>query len=289
VVGQVLDRVTGRAARDALVLAALTGDTTEAPVVHVAGADSGGLYVLRYLNPGTYDLVGFLDRNRTRDIDPFETHRGVRIELGAADTVLDASSFTIMDPDTTPADLTRAEVAERTLLRLTFDDYLDPDAPLATVGATVQRADGQGPVAEVRLLQHEHNFVAVRRETARALADSIARADSVARAAARARAAAGDTLAADTTAAPPGPRPQPPPPVNFVGRAQNTDSTSLGVLGLTLPSRVIYAELADSLETAVDYVLRIQGVVNLAGLRSGVDSIRVTRAPPANAPRPPDR
>jgi hypothetical protein len=72
-----------------------------------------------------------------------------------------------------------------------------------------------------------------------------------------------------------------------VGRAQGTDSTALRVLGLTLPSRVLYAELSDTLQYSVDYVLRLQGVVNLAGLRAGVDSVRVTRGdPPAPAPPP---
>jgi hypothetical protein len=65
---------------------------------------------------------------------------------------------------------------------------------------------------------------------------------------------------------------------------------SLGLLGLTLPSRVVYAELSDTLHFSVDYVVRIQGVRNLVGLTSAVDTIRVSRgAPPAASPPPPER
>jgi hypothetical protein len=55
-----------------------------------------------------------------------------------------------------------------------------------------------------------------------------------------------------------------------------------------VPSRVIYAELSDSLDFDVDYVIRLQGALNLSGARAGIDSIRVSRGDrPVPPPTPP--
>jgi hypothetical protein len=263
VVGLVVDRVTGRPTRDVTVHAVDQASTEDPPIVHVARTDTGGVYVLRYLPAGPYSVIGFLDRNRNRAVDTLEVQGGQTIELGATDTLF--ANFPLIEPDTTAATLTRAEALEPALVRLTFGDYLDPEVSLAQVGATLERVDGGGGAPEVSQLLHEHRFVALRREAAQALADTSA--------------------AADTTAA--APRPPQAPAVNFVGRAQGGDSTSLGVLGLTLPSRVVYAELSDSLLTAVEYVLRIQGVQNVAGLTSAIDTIRVSMPAPPGTPPPP--
>jgi hypothetical protein len=273
IAGLVVDRITGRPARDVLVQA-VPADTSEAPVIHVARTDTGGFYGLRYLTPGRYDLVGFLDRNRSRTPDPYEAVGGREEQLSADDTVF--ANFALLEPDTTGPRLTRAEVPDRSLVRLTFDDYVDPAVSLASTGVTLERIDRQAGAPEVSQLVHEHRYVALRREE-RARRDSVAaRPDSAA--------ARPDSAAAGV---------QLPPrslPTEFVGRAQGADSTYLSMLELILPSRVVYAELADSLHFGVDYVLRIQGMVNLSGAPAATDTIRVSRgAAPASPPaaRPP--
>jgi hypothetical protein len=276
VVGLVVDRVTGRPTRDVTVLA-VDSAAADPPVAYAARTDSGGVYVLRYLPPGEYALVGFLDRNRNRLPDPTEARGTYARQLSATDTVLDAH-LALVEPDTTAARLVRAEVPEPALVRLTFDDYLDPEASLAVVGATLERVDGQGSAPSVLQLLHEHRLVALRREAARA-ADSAA-------------APATPTPPPDSAAgAAAPPRATPPAPIGFAGRAQGTDSVSLRLLDLTLPSRVVYAELSDSLLFSVDYVLRLQGVLNLTGVTSAVDTVRVSRgAPPSPPPgAPPER
>jgi hypothetical protein len=137
----------------------------------------------------------------------------------------------------------------------------------------------------VSQLVHEHVLVALRR-AAEARADSAAAAARAAAPPPAARPPSPDSAAPAPAAAPPAP--QQPVRLSFVGRAQGADSTYLGLLGLLIPSHVVYAELADSLQFGVDYVLRIQGMPNLAGARAGVDTVRVSRGE-APAARPPAR
>jgi hypothetical protein len=280
VVGLVVDRVTGRPTRDVIVHAVDSAAADGPPVAHAARTDTGGVYVLRYLPAGSYSLVGFLDRNRNRMPDSTEVQGGDTLRITATDTAF--VNFALLEPDSTTAALARAEVPEPGLVRLTFDDYLDPEASLAVVGAVLERVDGQGAAPSVEQLIHEHRFLAIRQEARQSGVDTTA-------------AAPADTTpapptvplppAADSTPAAPAARPAPSMPLNFVGRAQGVDSVSLGLLGLMLPSRVVYAQLSDTLHFSVDYVLRIQGVPNLAGLTSGVDTVQVSRgAPPAAAP-----
>lgn len=263
VVGMVIERVSGRPARDVLVQARPTapGDTT---VVYPARTDSSGSYALRYLPPGRYTLVGFQDNNRNRSPDLMELQARRDTLVGSADTVF--LNFAALEGDTTPARLTRAEVVGPSLIRLRFDEYLDPDASLATVGTLLARADSQPGTIQVRQVLHEHRFLALR-------------------AAAVAPPATGDTVVpppADARV------PRPAGPSNYVGRAPQTDSANAALLGLTLPSQVLYAELVDTLPFLVEYKLRIQGVTNLSGLLSGTDSVEVTRdqVPMPVPPRP---
>ena len=52
--------------------------------------------------------------------------------------------------------------------------------------------------------------------------------------------------------------------------------------GSRFPSRVLYVELTESLPMGEGFILRIQGVVNLTGLSSGIDSVLVARDAPAD-------
>jgi hypothetical protein len=269
-VGMIIERATGRPARDLLVQARPTApaDTT---VVYPARTDSSGSYALRYLPPGSYTVTAFQDRNRSRTPELIELQAQERLEIATADTVF--LNLAVLEGDTMPARLTRAEVVGPALVRLRFDDYLDPDATLALVGTVLARSDSLPGTLQIRQILHEHRFLAIRAGTA-------------------ATPAPGDTSAArptpaDTTVTPARGARAVPVPTNFVGRAPGADSATAALLDLTLPSQVLYAELADSLPFAVEHTFRIQGVANLAGLIAGADSVQVVREAPPLAPPPP--
>jgi hypothetical protein len=253
VVGMVIDRLTGRPVRDLLVQAKPSTDTT---IVYPTRTDSIGSYALRYLPPGAYSLMAFQDRNRNRTPDAIELQSRGSFQITAADTLF--LNFAVLEGDTTPPRLTRADVVGPSLVQLRFDDFLDPEASLAQVGTALRRLDDPQAASGVRQLLHEHRFLAVR-------------------------------AAADSSAAPtPGQRTAAPGPGGYVGRATGTDSAMAALLDLTLPSQVVYAELGDTLPFDVEHMLRIQGVTNVAGVVGGPDSVQVLRpAPPMTPPAPP--
>jgi hypothetical protein len=200
----------------------------------------------------------------------------------------------VLEPDTTAALITRAEVVDSATIRLTFSDFLDPDLPLARVGRVLAVRETGGSAPDVLQLLHEHRHLAILAalDSVGRAADSLA-ADSLAADSLSAPpdtvaldSLAADTLAADTVARSPA-RPPARARLAFQGRAQGADSAAAALLGLTLPSRVLYAQLSDTLVPGVEYVLRIEGVVNLAGLTSSTDSALLTRAPPPPPPAPP--
>jgi hypothetical protein len=230
--------------------------------VYPARTDSAGSYALRYLPPGSYSLVAFQDRNRSREPDLLEMQARLPLQIGTADTLF--LNMAVLEADTTPARLARAEVAAPALVRLRFDDYLDPDASLALVGAALERSDGEPGAPQVRQILHEHRLLAIRA----AAADSAAPADTGA------------------AAAPPARSPRS-GPTGFLGRASGADSTTAALLDLILPSQVLYVELSDTLPFAVEHTVRIQGVPNLGGRVGGADSVRLQREAPPAPPAPP--
>ena len=290
--GLIVDRLTGRPLHDLVVRVVGQGgpDAPADSVVHLARTDSG-VYTLRWLPPGPYRVVAFQDRNRDFLDDALEIQGRREITLAAGDTAF--LDFPVLEPDTTAALITRAEVVDSATIRLTFSDFLDPDLPLARVGRVLAVREGGGSAPEVLQLLHEHRHLAILAalDSANLAADSLA-ADSLAADSLPAPdtvaldSLAADTLAADTVARAPV-RPPAGPRLAFQGRAQGADSAAAALLGLSLPSRVLYAQLSDTLVPGVEYVLRIEGVVNLAGLTSATDSALLTRAPPAPPPAPP--
>jgi hypothetical protein len=291
--GLIVDRLTGRPLND-LVVRVVGQGGPEAPadsVVHLARTDSG-VYTLRWLSPGPYRVVAFQDRNRDFLDDPLEIQGSREITLAAGDTAF--LDFPVLEPDTTAALITRAEVVDSATIRLTFSDFLDPDLPLARVGRVLAVRETGGSAPDVLQLLHEHRHLAILAalDSVGRAADSLA-ADSLAADSLSAPpdtvaldSLAADTLAADTVARSPA-RPPARARLAFQGRAQGADSAAAALLGLTLPSRVLYAQLSDTLVPGVEYVLRIEGVVNLAGLTSSTDSALLTRAPPPPPPAPP--
>lgn len=150
--GELWDRVTGDPIVGAEVVA-----LSEDSVPYVAVTDSAGIFAMRYLPTGRYELSGLIDRDRDRTVDPFEPQgRGDDVVIGAADTLL--TSFALMVPDTTPPRLALGEKIDSTQVRITFDDPLDPSQSLERFVRGVYRDSGDTP-AVLRVL-HEWEYEA---------------------------------------------------------------------------------------------------------------------------------
>jgi hypothetical protein len=312
VAGTVWDRTTGEGMRDLDVLAVAVsgeGDST----VYVAKTDTGGVYVFRYLPPSRYNLVAFEDRNRNDVVDRMEVQGGRGLLIGGADTTI--VPIGVLQPDTTPARLTRATPLDSVTLLLDFDDYLDPTISASQIGVSLTRGDGESPGPGVEIAFHEPRYV----EWRQAVQDSFARLDSLEvavrtarrRAEAAAAAAAQDTSAvsADTlpararvepegreppdsaqTAGPParvlppelpaGPAGSGAPAARRSGGAGPERGPRLNPDGQPLPARRVVLRLDGPLEANVAYRLSVNVVVNLNGLPLGGGEAAVVREPP---------
>jgi hypothetical protein len=294
VAGTVWDRTTAESV-DALQVLAIPMEGADS-TPFVARTDTGGVYVFRYLPPRTYRLVAFQDRNRDGMVSPMELQGESSVRVPGADTLF--ADIPVLQPDTTPARLTRAVVVDSLTVLVEFDDYLDPVSDVASAGVRLTREDPEGAVP-LRVL-HEREYVAWVAQ----LQDSFSRLDSVA-AAQRAEDAledvplSGDTLAADSAvvAPPPGPpaaRPQAHPippalPQSTAGgsaggarRAPSGEATGepLTPDGRPLPSRRIVVRLDDFLVLNAAYQLTVQNATNVNGLSGGGGESAVVREPP---------
>jgi hypothetical protein len=115
--------------------------------------DTAGFFSLRHLPVGTYDLSAFDDRNANRIQEPAESYsRGTAITINRAIDTVTAVLITL-PADTTPARVTEAIARDSLQIRLTTDDYIDPDAPLQFVQASLfTLPDTVAVPGEVRVL-----------------------------------------------------------------------------------------------------------------------------------------
>lgn len=193
--GEIWDRVSGRAVNEATIVA-----VADDGVVHQAASDSRGIYALRYLPGGNFRITAFEDRDRDGEPDSTEVQGVITADLAQGDTLL--VDVPILAPDTSAAQVTRAEAVDSTIVSVTFDDFLDPDADASTFQVSLSLADSTatGPVPEVERVLQEAAYA----EYVDAVGDSLARLDSLAaaaRAAARAAEEPADTAAVGDTAA----------------------------------------------------------------------------------------
>lgn len=137
--GEVWDRTTGDPVTD-LPVFAVTPDS----VLYSATTDSAGVFVMRYLPSGPYQLVGFDDRNANDLADPFEVQGvGETLVLSGADTLV--TDFWVMLPDTTGPQLAQGEKIDSATVRLVFDDPLDPMQSLVGLVRGMYRDPGNTP------------------------------------------------------------------------------------------------------------------------------------------------
>jgi hypothetical protein len=159
--GQALDRITGRPTPD-LVVQLLPPAAQPDTVRYVSRTNEAGLYFFRFVPPGVYNMVAFLDRNRNRARDAREPW-GQRVVRMERDTLL--ANVTVLEPDSSAATVVRAEAVDSTTLRVTFSDYLDPEFVRQTA---LSLAAPEGRTAP-RVIEVVHPVeYEARRDTARA-------------------------------------------------------------------------------------------------------------------------
>jgi hypothetical protein len=289
VAGLVWDRITGEGVEPAEVRALSDGPDS---LMHVAMADTGGVYAFRFLPPGRYRVVAFQDRNRDGNVDPMEVQGERGILLNAAtDTML--LPLAVLQPDTTPARITSVEILDSLTVTVEFDDHLDPSRGFESVGAALASDSGSAP-GVVRLL-HADEYM----EYVGAVTDSFARLDSleaVERAAAQAAAlpaAATDTAALPDSAPAPDssevaavvpaedtrPQRRPPPALEGARRGDPPFRPD----GSDAPARAIVLILAEHLVPNRAYQLTVTGIENINGVGRGGGEAAVVLTPP-----PPD-
>jgi hypothetical protein len=148
IAGLVTDRITGRPLGEMRVTALSFPDSS---IPHATVTDTAGFFGLRYLPLGRYTVRAFEDRNRNKKLDAGEKRAQQSIVIG---TVRDTQvvQFALLAPDTTPARLLRAESRDSLAVRLTFDDFLDPEKPLQAASVRVAQLPDSVPVSGARVL-----------------------------------------------------------------------------------------------------------------------------------------
>jgi hypothetical protein len=289
IAGVVTDVITGEPVEGVRVEAREAGE--EDPPPYMATTDTAGIYLLRYVPSGSYDISLFEDVNRNGEPDFRELQGEAAGELfpqpAQADTLV--QEVTLLRPDTTPAGIIRAEALDSALIEFAFDDFLQTGTSLDQVLVRLTQEEEAGPEVERLLWDHQLDSLQAFEDSVRAEEARIARVDSLQVVAdslqgvLTALQATGDTTAADSVAsllegiqtriAPPEPRegvplpvmePQPPPPI--------------------LPQQGFFALLVDPLAPDVLYQVTVTGVVNINSLGGGGGESGVSWTPPEPPP-----
>jgi hypothetical protein len=169
IAGLVNDRITGRAAANALVEATRRQDS----LTYVTAVDSAGFFGLRYLRAGSYEIRAWVDQNGNRRRDPQEPFARARVITLNRDTDTTTIVLDIVPADTTPARVTRAEYRDSLQVRITTDDYLDPDFPLGDIQVRLYVLPDSTAVPGAHRVLHPSDWDRDQRE-ARAAADTTA-------------------------------------------------------------------------------------------------------------------
>jgi hypothetical protein len=236
--------------------------------------DSLGQFVLGPFGPGRYTLLGFIDRNSNRALDPGEAWDSSTVVITTSRPV---AELLAIPRDTNPPRMTALARDDSVTLRVTFDRAIDPTQELSAGLFRVQRADSTEVPIALALGARAAADSAARRDSTRR--DSIARQDTSARRdtmtppppaanpslptsvvpVPTARPAAPQVTPRPSTIAPPPPHPSKPAPETSV------------LLKLAPPA---------VLDTGATYRVTARGIRGISG-RSGTSSRTVT------IPKPP--
>ncbi len=287
IAGVARDRITDRPLAGVRVVA--QPEDMEEPPSYVASTDTAGIFVLRYLPAGSYELSLYEDTNRNREPDFQEpqghTVRTVGGEGEVADTAI-IPQVTLLRPDTIPARLRGARAQDSLVLELTFDDYLDPTRSLDEVSVRLEQEEEEpGPPVERLLWSRQLDSLRAFQDSVKAEERRAAVADSL-RGVANALEtrmstlrASGDSLAADTLQvrfdaiqsllAPPQPQEE-----------EAAEEPAPAEPKPILPEQSFYALLREPLVGDVPYQLLVTGVVNINDVEGGGGEAEVTWTPP---------
>ncbi len=223
--GVIYDRITGQPLPGGRIDMVKVPDTLRYGGV----ADSVGAYELEMLPAGDYLAIGYEDVNNNRQADDFDRSDTVQVSLDAAEAL--TLDFQVFRHDTIGPRLVEVKPIDTLVVELTFDGYLDPEAPLDRSNIEIYALADSLPI-QIDTVLHAWQYTAWRdsvQEARRAAADSAAAAaaaDSAAAAAADTLGVEADTLPVvpDTLAAPPDTaEAEPPPPVEPPAEAVPTE------------------------------------------------------------------
>jgi len=161
IVGTIFDWAAERPAAGALVEAISRPDS----VVYLAAADSLGQYSIGPFGPGRYTLLGYVDKNNNRVLDPGEIWDSTTVVVTDIRPSVELLAIT---RDTMPPRMTAISRDDSATLRVTFDRPLDPQMPFTPALFRLQKADSTTVQIAAVL-------------GAKAAADSAARRDSTRR------------------------------------------------------------------------------------------------------------
>jgi len=288
IAGIVEDRVTGESVEGVRVEAQARAG--EGNPVYVATTDSVGVFALRYLPSGSYDLSIYQDINRNGEVDFAELQGRAESILGLQPPLADTAilrQVTLLRPDTSPARLIRVEAMDSVMVRLAFNDYLDAEGSLDPIQIRIGPEEGAGLEIERLLWPRQVDSLravedSVAAEEARlALVDSLGvLADSLDQVLAGFE-AAGDSLGIDTLGAVLGrirDRMEPPEPPEEPAEGQTVELPPI------LPQQEFFVRLAEPLLPDQLFQAIIFGVVNLNGLGEGGGEASFAWEPPEPEP-----
>jgi len=306
--GIVTDRITGEKVEQARVEARPVPEGEEGPPaeeggtpereepdtvpVYVARTDTAGIYIIRYLPPGRYDITVYQDNNRNREPDFRESQGTAAATLGLLpprkDTIVD--EVALLRPDTTPAELMRAEAVDSSAILLTFDDYLPAGTSLSRARVLLSLGEEGEPQRVHRLLwpnqmdslRAHNDSVKAAAEEARTLDSLRVVADSLETVVRDLRAAAADSTEIldvervlerlQNRLAPPEPEEEPAEPA-----AEPAPPKPI------LPQQEIYGVLDFDLLPDTTYKVTVVGIRNVNGLDGGGGEAEFTWEPPEPA------
>jgi len=143
IVGRIFDWAAERPAASALIKAISRPDS----VVYLAAADSMGQFNVGPFGPGRYTLLGIIDRNNNRALDPGEAWDSASVLITVSRPLVELRAI---PKDTIPPHITNVARDDSVTVRVEFDRPLDPEQPLTPALFRVQRPDSTDlPIARV--------------------------------------------------------------------------------------------------------------------------------------------